>query len=593
MQAQSKFRFLVVDDEPYVIEAIRELLSAETHIEVHGCESGPAAIELLRQSPYRFAVILMDFKLPNMSGAEATREILKINPHQIVAMHSGDLSQESAVTSWRAGAVDFIYKADIDAKNKILQSLQKYIENGEVFEDEATSSENRAKIEAIGIAGASPEMAQVANVVRVAAKSNASVVITGESGVGKEEIAKAVHRLSARSNRKFIAENMTAIPTELFESTFFGHVKGSFTGATHDKPGHFKVADGGTLFFDEIGDLSLGHQAKLLRVLETGEFYPVGSNKLERVNVRIVAATNVNLEASVADKRFREDLYYRLNVIRIQVPALRDRIEDVRPLVEHFRKRNKTRQVVLTELIRKFEKYSWPGNVRELNAELMRLFEVFKDEPRLTAKHLDPKFFAVSAPSPKQKELMTFEEFDNLTKRELVLLIRAHQRRHTNLRDLASEGLKIPYSTLFSKMKALGLIEIKESQENEQVTKPETKEGNSMRKQTKVVAAAVVAATSANAFAGTVSVTAGEMASYEQERALPGLTQRLLNVGILVPSGSQNVYVLNDTDIGGKFDDQTILLVSDLVFWISSGKVHQKKIGVYEMEASAQDYDSK
>jgi hypothetical protein len=187
---------------------------------------------------------------------------------------------------------------------------------------------------------------------------------------------------------------------------------------------------------------------------------------------------------------------------------------------------------------------------------------------------------------------MTFEEFDNLTKRELVSLIKAHQRRHTNLRDLASEGLKIPYSTLFSKMKALGLIEVKENQESESVPKPETKEENSMKKQTKVIAAAVVAATGANAVAGTVSVTAAQMSGYEQERSMPGLTQRLLNVGILVPSGSQNVYVLNDADLGAKFDDQTILLVSDLVFWISAGKVEQKKTAVYQMEASAQDYDS-
>jgi DNA-binding NtrC family response regulator len=460
--AKAKYRFLVVDDEIWILDLIRKLLKDEPQIEVQGCGTAQEAIDLIRASPYRYAVILMDFKLPQMSGADATRAILEINPHQTIAMFSGDLSQEAALESWRAGAADFIEKGSTGIKEKILLSLQKYIESHEIFEDDPTPSENRSIIEQINIAGASPEMAQVATLVQRAAVSDASVLITGESGVGKELIAKAIHDLSLRAKRKYIKENMTAVPNELFESTFFGHTKGSFTGAFENKTGHFKEANGGTIFLDEIGDLCLSHQAKLLRVLESGEFYPVGSNKVEQVNVRVVAATNKNLEASVVDKTFRTDLFYRLNIIRIHIPPLRDRIEDVRPLVESFRKKRKSQQVILSEVIQKFEKYSWPGNIRELYSELTRLHEVFKNEPRITLKHLAPKFFSETSSSQKQKSLMTFEEICNQHKRELVSLIKAHQRRHSNLRDVASEGLKIPYSTLFSKMKALGLVEIKD-----------------------------------------------------------------------------------------------------------------------------------
>ena len=276
-------------------------------------------------------------------------------------------------------------------------------------------------------------------------------------GVGKEEVAKAIHRLSKRSTMPFVAENMSAITKELFESKMFGHVKGSFTGATENHQGLFKKAHCGTLFMDEIGDMPLDQQAKLLRAIQEGEFFPVGSSKIEKVNVRIIAATNKELEKEVLNKTFRQDLFYRLNIINIKVPPLRDRIEDIRPLVESFKKKNKIRQVILMEVLKKFESYAWPGNVRELYSELLRLTSVFQDEPRITLKHLDSKFFDISEISDKQKMLQTYDEFhqhSENTERKLILEV---VKKYRTLRLAASEGLKIPYSTLQSRIKKLNL----------------------------------------------------------------------------------------------------------------------------------------
>lgn len=461
LDKHNHYRLLVVDDESEGITSIKRILSSHPEIEVIACASGDEAITLVKNNPYRFAVILMDYKLGKMSGAEATAEIIKINPLQIVVINSGDESREAAVDSWRAGAVDYIEKrSDAETiRTKILLCLKKYIESHEVFEGES-DTEFKALIQSVGLAGGSAETAQTAKLIQKAAATDAPVLITGESGVGKEEVAKSIHRVSKRSSMNFVAENMTAIPHEIFESTLFGHMKGSFTGAISDKEGLFKKANGGTIFLDEIGDMRLDQQVKLLRVLQSGEFHPVGSNRIEKVNVRIVAATNKNLESAILDKSFRDDLYYRLNIIRIHVPPLRERIEDIRPLIEHFKKSKKySSKVILMEVVKKFEKYAWPGNVRELYAELTRLFEYFNDEPRITLRHLDSKFFADQILTEKQKALLSFEELKERHKKEEIGLIKAHVKKFRNLRDAATEGLKIPYSTLFSKMKSLKLIE--------------------------------------------------------------------------------------------------------------------------------------
>ena len=452
----TKYKILVVDDEEKIISSVKAILSRQVEIEVVGCTTTSQALQLFEKNSQQFALVLMDYRLPAQSGADVTKLILKINPHQIVAMYSGDESQEAAIESWRSGAVDFIEKrSSAEAtKNKINLCLKKYIESSEVFQD-STQSENRDLIESVGLSGTSAEMAKVAFLIKKSAGVDSPVLITGESGVGKEEVAKAIHRLSKRQNMNFVSDNMTAIPNDLFESTLFGHVKGSFTGASDHRLGHFKSANSGTIFLDEIGDMRLDQQVKLLRAVQSGEFFPVGSSKLEKVNVRIIAATNKNLEEAVLKKEFREDLFYRLNVIRIHVPSLRDRIDDIRPLVENYKKIKKSDKVILMEVIRKFEKYTWPGNVRELYAELLRLFEFFNNEQRITLKHIDSKFFADTKSGEKQKLSMSLEELQKKQEAEEAALIKHNIKKYGSLRDAAAEGLKCAYPTMYSRMKKL------------------------------------------------------------------------------------------------------------------------------------------
>jgi len=453
-----KYKILLVDDDPAILSSVQNLFSGQNEIEIQIAKNSEEVMTAFNKAPYEFAVVLMDFNLAGMSGAELTKEIIKINPHQIVAMYSGDESQKAAIESWRSGAVDFIEKrlSPEETKRKINLSIKKYAESSEIF-NSAPHSTYRETIESIGLSGGSPEMAKIAEYIKRAANTDACVLITGESGVGKEEVAKAIHRLSKRNTMPFVAENMSAITKELFESKMFGHVKGSFTGATENHQGLFKKAHCGTLFMDEIGDMPLEQQAKLLRAIQEGEFFPVGSSKTEKVNVRLIVATNKELEKEVLAKTFRQDLFYRLNIINIKVPPLRERIEDIRPLVESFRKKNKIRQIFLMEVIKKFESYSWPGNIRELYSELLRITSVFQDESRITIKHLDSKFFDVSPLTEKQKLNLTFEEFHQHSQEAEKKLILEVVRKYRSLRLAASEGLKIPYSTLQSRIKKLNL----------------------------------------------------------------------------------------------------------------------------------------
>jgi two-component system NtrC family response regulator len=283
------------------------------------------------------------------------------------------------------------------------------------------------------------------------ARESANVLIQGETGTGKELVSKAIHNLSPRKNRQFIAINVGAFTDTLLESELFGHVKGAFTGAVENKIGKFKLADGGTLFLDEIGDMKLELQVKLLRVLQEGEFYPVGSNKPENVNVRIVAATHVNLEEAVKAGKFRQDLYYRLNILNIQVPALRERPQDIRPLVLHFQKKHRlTGKVFLMRAIRRMEKYGWPGNIRELEGEVQRL-AIVNDEA-ISDIHLSSKFFKVENLHTQEDQIASFEEIEMLKDRLEKRLIEESLKKSGKLTDAAG-SLNVPISTLHKKMK--------------------------------------------------------------------------------------------------------------------------------------------
>ena len=265
---------------------------------------------------------------------------------------------------------------------------------------------NEKLISQIGMVGWSDEMANVANQVLQLSQSNSdsTVLINGESGTGKELVAKAVHNLSNRESKKFIAINCGAIPANLLESELFGHEKGSFTGATTKKIGKFQIANGGTIFLDEIGDMPLELQVKLLRVLQEGTIEPVGSTSPIKVNVRVLAATHVNLEEAISEGRFREDLFYRLNVIPIYLSPLRKRPDDIEPLVLHFQDKHKGGdKKILYKTLRYLKNYSWKGNVRELENTIDRLLTMVTDN-EITPEHLDAKFFTTTQGA--------FEEFD-------------------------------------------------------------------------------------------------------------------------------------------------------------------------------------
>lgn len=362
---------LIVDDEEGIRETLSEILKDEGY-QVVTASTGEEALNILRkESP---DLIFLDIWLPGMDGIETLREIKNLGRDVPVIMISGHGTIEIAVKATKIGACDFLEKplsldrVVISARNALaLGSLER---------------ENRDLKENINrrwrLIGESEKMKALRSQIEMAARSNSRVLITGESGSGKELVARLLHSLSNRSSKPFIEVNCAAIPQELIESEMFGHEKGSFTGAFERKKGKFELADGGTLFLDEIGDMSLQTQAKVLRVIETQEFQRVGGSSNIKVDVRIIAATNKDLPEEVKKGNFREDLFYRINVIPISVPPLRERKEDIPLLIDYFIKTiaeeyGQRRKRITPDAIRVLQNHDWPGNVRELRNTIERL----------------------------------------------------------------------------------------------------------------------------------------------------------------------------------------------------------------------------
>ena len=459
MGASKAYKILAVDDETRVLDSIREILKNNSEYVLETAESGLEAIRLIQKAPRKYAVILVDYLMPQMNGAETTKELLKINPDLLIAMHSGDISREALKESLLAGAVDFFEKGlpNSDLKQKIKAFCQKYEESIQALEEEETETSSESLIQSSGMFGASDELAIVAGKILKAAQIDTPILILGETGTGKEVVAKAIHRLSKRNNFNFIPVNMSAITSELFESQMFGHLKGSFTGAISNNIGHFKAANFGTIFLDEIGEMPIENQAKLLRVLQEKEVHAVGALKPEKINSRVVAATNVNIEEAVHDGLFRQDLYYRLNIFPIEIPPLRNRPKDIKSLVIHFKKKYKGEgKVILMEVIHKFEKYSWPGNIRELEAEVQKLIEIIPDN-KITLKHLDSKFFDNKNLNTTDFTNYSYDEFKEMQKQTEVEYITSQFKRFKSRREAASEGFKMPVSTLRDRLQALNL----------------------------------------------------------------------------------------------------------------------------------------
>ena len=366
-----KSRILVIDDEAAIRDSLRMILEYEGY-EFLGAATGQDGLATVdRENP---DLVFLDIKMPGMDGLEVLQRIKAANETVPVVMISGHATVTTAVDATKLGALDFIEKPL--ASERVLVTIRNVLDRSRL------ADENRSLKRVVEvrhqIVGESPHLKKVMDAIRRAAPTNATVLIAGESGVGKELVARAIHRNSLRSRDRFVQVNCAAIPDDLIESELFGHEKGSFTGATEKQIGKFEQADKGTIFLDEVGDMSLKTQAKVLRVLQEGEVERLGSARTSKVDVRVIAATNKNLEDEIEKGTFREDLYFRLAVIPIYVPPLRDRKDDIPLLVRHFadlfaRDNNFRPKRVTPAAMDVLQRYRWKGNIRELRNTVERL----------------------------------------------------------------------------------------------------------------------------------------------------------------------------------------------------------------------------
>jgi two-component system nitrogen regulation response regulator NtrX len=443
-------KILVVDDE----EGIRESLASILRDERYAVDVVPSAEEALeRIAKGDFQVILLDIWLPGIDGMEALSRIQAVPRPPAVIMISGHGSIETAVRATKLGAFDFIEKPL--SLEKVIVLVRNAIQQRRLEEENRTLRSEL--VHRYQVIGESVPMKALRQQIAVTAPTNGRVLIYGESGTGKELVARALHVNSLRNKGPFVEVSCAAIPEELIESELFGHVKASFSGATDDKMGKFQKANGGTLFLDEVGDMSHRTQSKVLRSLEEQRIEPIGSNQPLRVDVRVIAATNKNLEQEIARGAFRQDLFYRLNVIPFYVPPLRDRKEDIPTLARYFLTEfsgeygKKTRELsegALEILMR----YPWPGNVRELKNLVERLVIVCP-QARIEPHHLPPELFRGVAESPQQP-YSTLHEARSAYEREFIL--RKLQEHRWNMTQTAS-ALGLERSHLYRKMKSLGI----------------------------------------------------------------------------------------------------------------------------------------
>lgn len=364
---------LLVDDDPQIRQLLAEVGEREG-FEVVEAADGAVALEML--SRRHMDLVLLDLQMPRVNGLDVLRAVRRSGASSQIALMSGAASVEDAVEAIKLGAGEYLSKPlDITRVRALLKATrQQFLDRGSVLESDANLA---ARLEVCGMIGRSPAMRELFDVIHRLAPYARTVLITGETGTGKELVAQALHELGPRKDKRLVTVNCSAVVESLFESELFGHVRGAFTGASNDKAGVFEAANGGTVFLDEAGELPAGAQAKLLRTLENGEVQRVGSVESRKVDVRVIAATNRNLDREIAAGRFRSDLYYRLNVVEIAVPPLRERTEDIPYLTAAFVRRfSREFSKPITGLTEGAEerllRWSWPGNVRELRNVIER-----------------------------------------------------------------------------------------------------------------------------------------------------------------------------------------------------------------------------
>ena len=465
---ESKARVLVIDDEPAIRESLHALLTIEGGYAVDTAESGHEGLHKLHSRPYD--LVLLDLMMPDMSGMEVLREVRERDRETPIFMITAYGSVEAAVNAIKAGANDYFPKPF--ENEKLIREIEGVIERRRLeYENTHLKRALKQRYSFPNIIGKSERMVRVLDLVAQVAPSRATILITGETGTGKELIAKAIHANSPRADHMFVPVNSGSLPQDLLESTLFGHVKGAFTSAIQTKKGYFEVANRGTIFFDEIGTIGAETQAKLLRVIQEKEFIPLGATEAVRVDVRILAATNADLRKLVEEGRFREDLYYRLNVINLALPPLRERKEDIPLLVSHFFTKycreneklldaqNNSTLTFQDDAMQVLKEHNWPGNVRELENVVERAV-VLAYEQTVPIDVL-PEYLlqatgirlarANGGPLPADASL--FEIVADFERRIIMERLEQCNWSQTD----AADALKVPLSTLNQKIKRLDI----------------------------------------------------------------------------------------------------------------------------------------
>ncbi|HVE73321.1 MAG TPA: sigma-54 dependent transcriptional regulator [Thermoanaerobaculia bacterium] len=437
----------MIDDETGIREAIRMTLEYEGY-KIDEARSGQEGLDKAAKVPYD--AILLDIKMPVLDGIEVLENLKEQRISSPVVMVSGHGDVHTAVECTKRGAFDFLEKPL--NRDKLLLTVRNAVRQRSL-EEEATEYREKQEKE-YQLVGKSQLLTDLKTQIERAAPTKATVLITGESGTGKELVAREIHRRSSRSKRSFIQVNCAAIPNELIESELFGHKKGSFTGAVRDQVGKFVAADEGTIFLDEIGDMSLGAQAKVLRVLQEGEVEPVGSATVVKVDVRVIAATNKNLEEEIRNGRFREDLYYRLNVIPVRTPPLRERRDDIAILAEHFARlfseeHNYHAKKFTPAAVKALGDASWRGNVRELRNMIERLV-IMVPADAIDVTDLPAEFFRTPTDIiSTAMRLSTLQDFKDEAEKAFII---AKLREHGWNVSKTAEAIDTPRSNLYKKI---------------------------------------------------------------------------------------------------------------------------------------------
>jgi two-component system response regulator PilR (NtrC family) len=448
----------IIDDEPVIHDVLAQLLTSEGY-EVEISSSGEEALEKFPSQS--FDVILLDLLMPGLDGIETLRRIKRIDPAAAVIIITAYGSVESAISAMKIGALDYVQKPF--KHDDLLVVLEKALERKRLQDENVRlKDELRQRFGFANIIGKSQAMRSVFELVRAAAPTRSTILLQGESGTGKELVARAIHVNSNRSEAPFITVNSGSLPPDLLESHLFGHVKGAFTGAVALKKGLFEAADKGTIFFDEISSISLETQAKLLRVMQEKEFMRLGGTQTIKVDVRILAATNTDIEELIAQKAFRTDLFYRLNVIKIEIPPLRDRKEDIPLLVRHFveayaRENQKEIEGVSEDVLEILDAHSWPGNVRELE-NLIERAVVLSRSKVITRAALPP--FLLDRGAVEDEASLAAEESLDLRDRTQAFqkkIILAALKKTKGVQSKAASLLGVKATTLNEMIKRLGI----------------------------------------------------------------------------------------------------------------------------------------